>query len=361
MTSTGIAQDTIALLGTYAIHSTILFAAAWAASKVLTSPRIRDILWKGALVGGLVTTGLGASLGGGPLAIHLDQWSNSNNLTPGMASTETSRGEVIGFQGPGGTESIAGAIQHAPGSTSSRTALQVREEGQQAAPSAPLGLTLLLALWLAAGSFNLVRLWRERNRVQRLLAHSQPVTSGRMFELMQSVVPSPPASVSLATCPNLKSPLAWGRSRVVVPDYFAEELDDASLVAMLAHECEHLRRRDGAWLLFARSLQGIFAFQPLLGRAIRELSEQAELLCDEAAMRKSGGGVALAKCLATIADRLTQPQTPYLPWLPILHNSWAASSEPCPELPRPWAGPVRPYWSAWVQGRWSPLPAPVPS
>src|SRR3990172_13082937 len=49
-----------ALAVTYVVHSTILIGLAWTAIRVfrLTSPALRERLWKGAAVAGLLTTPL---------------------------------------------------------------------------------------------------------------------------------------------------------------------------------------------------------------------------------------------------------------------------------------------------------------
>src|SRR5256885_4655347 len=49
-------------------------------------------------------------------------------------------------------------------------------------------------------------------------------------------------------------------------------------------------------------MEGCFFAQPLIGLPRRELETTAEYLSDEWAMRKTGSAVALAKCLATVAE-----------------------------------------------------------
>src|SRR5262249_45082714 len=59
-----------AWLSTYALHSTLLLGAAWAASGWLRrrSPRLEEAAWRGALVGSLVTASLQLAAGWHPLA-----------------------------------------------------------------------------------------------------------------------------------------------------------------------------------------------------------------------------------------------------------------------------------------------------
>src|SRR6185503_15108787 len=51
-------------LFTYALHSTVLLAAAWLVTwRLVRSHDVRDVIWKSALVGSLITTTLQAGLG----------------------------------------------------------------------------------------------------------------------------------------------------------------------------------------------------------------------------------------------------------------------------------------------------------
>jgi hypothetical protein len=51
-----LAEASAAWLLTYVIHSTLLLGAAWlASSRLIRSNVLRDLLWKAALVGGLIT------------------------------------------------------------------------------------------------------------------------------------------------------------------------------------------------------------------------------------------------------------------------------------------------------------------
>ena len=165
LTTQDLNQGLFALLGTYALHSTLLFASAWAMSKVLKSPRIRDLLWKGALVGALLTTGAAASLGGGPLAISLGSLGLAG--APPAVQDLGSPGEVIGFQGKGGAIH-AGEEAAALGASLSVSEVKSALPGKASA-SSPV-LSWLLVLWLCAVAFQLARVVRERSQAKRLIA-----------------------------------------------------------------------------------------------------------------------------------------------------------------------------------------------
>jgi hypothetical protein len=63
-----------AWLATYAVHSTVLIGAAWAAQRLgaVRSLRLRDLAWRGALVGGVFTASLQMGMGLAPWGYTLE-------------------------------------------------------------------------------------------------------------------------------------------------------------------------------------------------------------------------------------------------------------------------------------------------
>src|SRR5438093_5821577 len=101
---------------------------------------------------------------------------------------------------------------------------------------------------------------------------------------------------------TISSPVALGLSEICVPELALSDLGAEQQRSMLAHELAHLARRDSLWLAGASLIERCFFFQPLNRLARRELETTAEYLSDEWATRKTGSAVALAKCLATVAE-----------------------------------------------------------
>jgi HEAT repeat protein len=108
--------------------------------------------------------------------------------------------------------------------------------------------------------------------------------------------------IRLTVSARLSSPVALGGSEIAVPEAVLTELDPEQQRGMLAHELAHLERRDPAWLIAAALAERIGFFQPLNRLARRRIQESAEYLCDEWAVRQTGSGVVLAKCLAKVAE-----------------------------------------------------------
>jgi hypothetical protein len=108
--------------------------------------------------------------------------------------------------------------------------------------------------------------------------------------------------IRLTASPALASPVALGSSEIALPAAALTDLDSDQQRGMLAHELAHLERHDPAWLTAACLAERIAFFQPLNRLARRRMQESAEYLCDEWAVRRTGSGVFLAKCLAKVAE-----------------------------------------------------------
>ena len=311
----------LAVLATYLIHSTLLLGAAWLAARSLGHPRLRELSWKAAMVGSLVTTGLQVGIGG-PLTLDLTTAPMLARAaaTPGAP---TSGLESVALAGQPGATGLEAAETAAPLGleldAAARAALAessgepVTAEGGglfgllEATNAEPL-LTwqgwLLLAVALLA-LFSITRLGLQALRLRRLLARAEPVEDGPLLAHGRAHR----ADLVLLASTELGSPLAFGARTICVPAY-AHDLEPASRAALLDHELEHLRRRDGAWLLATAVLEALVPVQPLLRLAKTHLRREAELLCDEGAVARAGDGLALARCLATVAERFEPRSLP---------------------------------------------------
>src|SRR5688500_7076213 len=106
----------------------------------------------------------------------------------------------------------------------------------------------------------------------------------------------------LTSTARISSPIALGVAEICVPETALTELDLEQQRSMLAHELAHLARRDPLWLAFASVVERVLWIQPLNRMARRQIATAAEYLCDEWAVSRTGSGVALARCLAQVAE-----------------------------------------------------------
>ena len=131
------------------------------------------------------------------------------------------------------------------------------------------------------------------------------MSDGRLLAELEQLTPrSEAADVARVSRSHLASP-ARSHSAVAeicLPESALTELDLEEQRVMLAHELAHLARRDPLWLAFASVVERVLWIQPLNRVARRRIATSAEFLCDEWAVRRTGSGVALARCLAQVAE-----------------------------------------------------------
>lgn len=277
--------DLTGWLLTYALHSTVLLLATWMVSRRMQSHRVREALWKTALFGGFFTATAQTIIPQAPLA---------GRMVVTAAATVTPK-----LPAEGAPESALAASTDPDNSTVSRTV-------SAAGASLPASETLVSLLWAGgAGLLCLVYITR-RIRFARRIANRTPVLQGPAFEMLDQLQADADITrtIRLTASAHLPSPVALGRSEIAVPSAALVDLDAGQQRSMLAHELAHLERNDPRWLTAACLAECIGFFQPLNRLARRRMQESAEYLCDEWAVRSTGSGVLLAKCLAKVAEWL---------------------------------------------------------
>ena len=271
-----------AWLLTYLIHSTVLLGLVWVVTRRgRVEPAVAELLWKVALLAGLVTGTIQARLElRTPAAV---------TLPAARPATPTDLGRQPGVATPAPTD--AG---RQPGVGS---AVASASHG----PSLPLVLVLLWGLVALVSSLYYVA---RRLMLVGRLADRRPVTDGPLAATLAELQRTTGyrGRVHLTMARTISSPVALGLSEICVPELALSELGAEQQRSMLAHELAHLARHDSLWLVGASLIERVFFFQPLNGLARRELETTAEYLSDEWAMRKTGSAVSLAKCLATVAE-----------------------------------------------------------
>jgi beta-lactamase regulating signal transducer with metallopeptidase domain len=260
---------------TYLVHSTLLLLSAWLiTSWARTSDTVRDILWKCALVGGLVTATIQMGVAREPLAGQL-------RLAP---RTGGERGPVMRVSVKDNAGGPARFLVTRPKGTRWTAGLVVLW-----LTSSGAGL-----LWLTIAHARSLRALGERTSLDgtpigaRLRALLRRTSVNRMVELTSSA--------------TLASPVALPGDEICLPRRALLELEPNEQDGMLAHEVAHLVRRDPQWLIVARAMEIVFFMQPLNRLARRRMQEVAEYLCDDWAVSRMSQPVTLARCLAAVAE-----------------------------------------------------------
>ncbi|MFT5150603.1 MAG: beta-lactamase regulating signal transducer with metallopeptidase domain [Planctomycetota bacterium] len=285
-------------LTTYWIHSTVLLLLAQVASRPLRSHQLLEPMWRAALFGGVLTATLhqvallpnGASLASLslPSAIAIDALPGTE-AAPAMA--------VISANAPA-TSQLPSA-SHASQSLTSQRSI--------AWPS------LLGYVWMVGAALGLLRLRSAHRHLKRGLDR-QELDAAVATEQLQRLAKRAGIThrLRLSTSAELSSPIAIGTREICVPRATWDALDDEQREGLLAHELAHLMRRDPRWLARMHAMQSVFFLQPLNRLACRNLADAAEHACDDWAIRATRKPIALASCLAAVAERLHARHQPLL-------------------------------------------------
>jgi HEAT repeat protein/beta-lactamase regulating signal transducer with metallopeptidase domain len=270
---------------TYALHSTILLGAAWLLASRAKSHPVREVIWKTALFGGFITATGQTVLALDPLAgrVTLSAASEASAPPKPIAAFEDASARPVETEPAAATDPAVGTPATAPRIS---------------------GRTLLVMGWavLAVALVGVYGL--QRKLFARRIAGRRPVMTHPLAEMLEilSAEAGIVRPIRLTASPALASPVALGSSEIALPAAALTDLDSDQQRGMLAHELAHLERHDPAWLTAACLAERIAFFQPLNRLARRRMQESAEYLCDEWAVRRTGSGVFLAKCLAKVAE-----------------------------------------------------------
>lgn len=277
-------------LATFALHSTLALAAAWALSVLLDrrARGVQEALLRGAF------------------------W------TPFVSATL----QLVVFGSPWGGW-FAAPVAAAAGAAPPDTAFSPEVLAALAALPEPDGAsTPLPTAWpwaaIAVGAASLAALggaawlFALSHRLGRLLRLRRPETGARVLTAAAKMASALGLRQSprVSRCDGLATPIAFGwlRPEICLPGR-ANSLDDAALAALLGHEVAHLRRCDPAWMWFAVAVQALFPWQLLLAPVRRRWSRLVELRCDAAAVAATSP-TSVARCLVEVAGWLRPQREP---------------------------------------------------
>jgi beta-lactamase regulating signal transducer with metallopeptidase domain len=166
-----------------------------------------------------------------------------------------------------------------------------------------IGISAAIAVW------QIVRIARFRRRLSWVI----PTPEWLVEEVRDLSVQFGIRAPEMLVLPNLASPMLWflGRAKLLLPGRLVSNADRLGLRAVLAHELAHLRRGDH-WVIrldFFASL--IWWWNPVYWLTRQRLSTEAELACDEWAIRAvPDGRVSYAKALLDVCQHLSTTRSP---------------------------------------------------
>jgi HEAT repeat protein/beta-lactamase regulating signal transducer with metallopeptidase domain len=284
------ATSILSWLLTYALHSTVLLVMA----KMITSRKMtaasRDVIWKSALVGGIVTASIQQAFEIRP---------SGSMALPAKSAPLV---QPAGYGSTGGIVKDKEAKLALDKSETDLASAPSAATAELSAPSARLSLTEGLVLgWAIVAVLLAVAYGARRLILVGRLGDRRRVNDEALASILASLQ-GPGRKAQLTSSTAISSPVALGLNEICIPEAAITELDAEQQRGLLAHELAHLERRDPVWLDAVSVLERVFFFQPLNRMARREMQMAAEHLCDDWAAQRLGSGVPLAKCLAQVAE-----------------------------------------------------------
>jgi bla regulator protein blaR1 len=148
---------------------------------------------------------------------------------------------------------------------------------------------MVAILWLA-GFVTVIGLWWLRWRsVAATIRGAAHVSHGRVVEILRRVEKSAGirSPISLRSSRASLEPGIFGIRRPLLlwPAGISQHLQDAHVEAVLAHEVQHVRRRDNLAAAMHMVVEAIFWFHPLVWWLGTRLVEERERACDEEVLR----------------------------------------------------------------------------
>lgn len=167
---------------------------------------------------------------------------------------------------------------------------------------------VLLLLGVAYATVECGRaLWRHR-RVLGALAVRVPSTGSILFLASRRAGLRPSSIRIIDGSPNPAFTTGWWRPRVYVAADLETRLSRRELEAVLAHEAEHVRRRDPLRLFALRCLANVLFWLPAIRRLVDDLADEAEIAADDAAARRDA--LPLASAILAMAGAPTPTVDP---------------------------------------------------
>ncbi len=266
---------------TWVAHATIISAVALAIGRwAIRAPRIRDYVWKGALVAPVVTSLVAPLVSDDALIGVLHLPSLLRSAIP-LVIPPVSATLAVSAVGP----------QHV-------VAVQMREP-LSVIIRCVVGAGILLPALLATA-----RLLRRRRQFSALLTTRRPISPASLGIRDDADRSSTAPPLLVTVCESIGSAVALGRREVCVSLGAFAELDAVERRSVIAHEVAHLERRDPAWTAVAQALSSLLVVTPLVAMVADRLQGDAELICDDTAVLRVGAPLAHVRALTAFAFAL---------------------------------------------------------
>lgn len=167
---------------------------------------------------------------------------------------------------------------------------------------------ILIAVGIGYATFDRMMAWRRLRQTLGALHTTTPDPGDVLFSAARAIGLRP---VDVRVVHGLPTPAftaGWWHPRVYVAADLPRRLDEAELMAVLAHESAHVVRHDPLRLSLFRFLGCVLFWMPALRRLAADLADEAEIQADDSAAQQKPLVLASA-ILALASDRARPPAT----------------------------------------------------
>jgi bla regulator protein BlaR1 len=191
------------------------------------------------------------------------------------------------------------------------TAVSAHAANKTALPSLCLALIWMCGCAVVT-AISIAQWWRAL----RIVQDAMPVSSGREFEALRRTADTAgmKRSISMRMSPCAIEPGVLGVIHPVLlwPAGISDQLSDAQLAAIAAHELEHVRRNDNLTALLHTLVETLFWFHPAMRWMGSRLVEERERACDERVLEQSAKPEAYAESILKVCAFCLEPRIPCL-------------------------------------------------
>ena len=173
--------------------------------------------------------------------------------------------------------------------------------------------TLIVAVWLIGFVFFLFRLGGGLWQIQRLRTRGLNAPDALWLEKTQVLASKigVSRSVKLLESAWVNTPLTigWLKPAILLPIGLLNQLSQAEVEAVLAHELAHIARRDWVFNLLQAFIETIFYYHPAVWWVSQIIRRERENACDDVALAATGNPIAFARALVQVQELATLAPT----------------------------------------------------
>ena len=159
--------------------------------------------------------------------------------------------------------------------------------------------TAIAAIWLCGCLVMLLQWTRQWLSARRMVKNALPVADGPELGALRSAEAT---AIRIVVTSKAVEPGIFGVMRPVLlwPAGLSERLDHAQIRAIVAHELEHVRRRDNLSSAIHSLVEALFWFHPAVYWMRSKMSEERELACDESVVAQSAQPLKYAESILKV-------------------------------------------------------------